>query len=102
MNVGTFRGFLERVVFVHGYNVLETELFRCFSADFESADNLTTVYTVEEMAVVDKETGADATLGTETHEHHVETENLHVLYALAAGTLHRELELGAKIGRAHV
>ena len=93
MNSKTFRGFLERVVFVHSDDVLEPEFFRCLGSDFEGADNLTAVHSVEEVAVVDEKAGPGATLGAQAHEHHVEAEDLHVLDALATLALHRELEL---------
>ncbi len=62
MNVETFCGFLERIVFVHGDDVLKTELFRRFRSDFQGADDLTAVHAIEEMAVVDEEAGADPRL----------------------------------------
>ena len=84
MNVEIFRFFLERIVFVHSDDVLETEFFCCFSSDSEGADNLAAVHAIEEMAVVDEEAGADAAFGAEAHEHHVEAEYLHVLDTFAA------------------
>src|SRR3972149_3498503 len=86
--VETVNLLLERIVFVHRNDVLEAQFFRGFGPDLQGADNLAAIDAIEEVAVVDQESGAYATLGAETHEHHVEAENLHVLDALATGTLH--------------
>ena len=60
------------------------ELLRRFGSNFKGAHDLASVHAVEEMAVVNKEAGADAAFCAEAHEHHVEAEDLHVLDALAA------------------
>ena len=94
MNIEIINGFLDRIIFIHGDDVLKPEFFRYISANFQGTDNLTTIHTVEEVAIVNKEAGTDAALGAEVHEHYIEAEYLHVLDAFAARTLHRKLKLG--------
>ena len=57
MNIETFRTFFERVIFVHGDDILKTERLRRFGSNFESTHDLAPVHAVEKVAVVDKEAG---------------------------------------------
>ena len=92
--VETGDGLLERIVFIHRDDVLKAQLRGGFRADFQRAYQLPAINTVEEMAVVDQDSWPQTAAGTQTHQHHVEAENLHVLDALAAGALHRKLKYG--------
>ena len=74
----------ERIVLVHRDDVLKTQLICRFCSNFEGADNLPAIDAVEEVAVVNKKAGADASFRAKPHEHHVEAEDLHVFDPLAA------------------
>lgn len=100
-NIETFCAFLQRIIFIHGDDVLKIECLCRFGSDSKSAHDLTSVYSVEKVAVVDEEARAATSFCTEPHKHHVETEDLHVFDPLAARTLHGELELWAVGGFVH-
>ena len=65
----------------------------------ERLSDLSFIDTIEHMAVVDQNFGANSASGTQTHEHHVETENLHVLYASATIALNLDFQLQTVLAR---
>ena len=85
-------GFFKGVVFIHRHDVLKTKFLRNLRTQAQGADHLPAVNTVEQVAVMDQEAGSYLPLVAQAHKHHVEAEDLHVLDALAALTLHRKLE----------
>lgn len=96
--IESFDIFLEGVILVQGHDVLKFQFLGDLGANFQGADDLASIHAIEEMAVVNQESGSDPAFDAKAHEHQVETEDLHVLDAFATGALHGECEFRAIVG----
>ncbi len=77
--VETIDLFFVGIIFVHGYNGLESHFLASVSTEFQGTDNLASIDSVKNVAVMDHEAWSYSTFGAESHEHHVKAENLYIL-----------------------
>ena len=71
---------------------MKAEFFGSFRTDFECLGDLSSINTVEKMAIVNEKSRTNSSLRAKAHEHHVEREYLHVLDSFASRALDVELE----------
>src|SRR5258705_3295045 len=69
---------------IHCDDILVADRGRMIGAELEGLCHLAIVYTVEQVAVVNKETGSETAPGRQVHQHQVEAEDLHVCNALTS------------------
>jgi hypothetical protein len=83
---------------VHRDDVLKAGCFRAFGAELKRLCHLAFIHAIEEMAVVDQESGASAILEADFGQHEIEAEYLHVGDAFAPLPVDMDFELRAAAG----